>query len=132
VKKFLVAILALVYLSSSAGATLHLHYCMGKLADWGLGQSHSKTCGGCGMEKKDEKDKGCCKDELKFIKNTTDQKTPEATLLLFQSFSVALPVTFFEIPGNKYSSVTEDYPISHAPPLIEDIPVYLRNCVFLI
>ena len=131
-KKFLVAILALVYLSSSAGATLHLHYCMGKLADWGLVQNHSKTCGGCGMEKSDENDKGCCKDELQFIKNTSDQKAPEATSLLLQSISVALPVSFFEIPGNQYSSVTVDYPISHAPPLIDDIAVYLRNCVFLI
>ena len=53
-KKFITAILAVLYLGTSSGATIHMHYCMGKLADWGLGHQNSKTCGNCGMEKPDK------------------------------------------------------------------------------
>ena len=74
-KKLFVAILALLYISTSSGAVVHLHYCMGKLAGWGFGDNKSKACGGCGMEKTDEKDNGCCKDEHKFLKTTQTKKS---------------------------------------------------------
>ena len=86
-KKLLIAIFALLYISTSTGATLHIHYCMGKLADWGLGHNNSKTCGECGMEKSEEKDNGCCKDEHKFIKNDTDQKTGEVGVQLLEEWN---------------------------------------------
>lgn len=131
-KKILVTILALLYISTSTGATLYMHYCMGKLADWGLGHNKSNTCGKCGMEKSDEKDNGCCKDEHKFIKNDTDQKTTEVNLQMMQVPAVVLPVSFFEIPSNDFPSVTEENPISHAPPRSSSVAVYISNCVFLI
>jgi hypothetical protein len=131
-KKFIVAILALVYITTSTGATLHMHYCMGQLADWGLGQNKSKTCGKCGMDKSEEKDNGCCKDEFKLVKNDTDQKASEAGFKLIQLITVALPVSFVEIPSVNFPSVTEENPISHAPPRTGGVAVYIRNCVFLI
>ena len=131
-KKFIVGILAILYLGSSIGATLHMHYCMGELAGWGLGHDRSSTCGKCGMEKSEEKDTGCCQDEHKFIKNDTDQKTAEAGFQLIQLLAVALPVSFIEIPTNDLPSVTEENPISHAPPRSCGVAVYLRYCVFLI
>ncbi len=131
-KKFIVAILALVYITTSTGATLHMHYCMGQLADWGLGQNESKTCGKCGMDKSEEKDNGCCKDEFKLVKNDTDQKASEAGFKLIQLITVALPVSFVEIPSVNFPSVTEENPISHAPPRTGGVAVYIRNCVFLI
>jgi len=105
---------------------------MGKLADWGLGDNNSKTCGECGMDKSDEKDSGCCKDEHKFVKNDGDQKIAEAGFLMMQLASVALPVSFFEIPENNIPSVTEGNPISHAPPRSGGIAVYILNRSFLI
>lgn len=131
-KKLLVAILALLYISTSVGATVHMHYCMGKLADWGPGHNKSKTCGKCGMEISEKKDNGCCKDERKFIKNDTDQKTTEAAIQMTQVMAVALPVSFFEIPSADIPTVTEENPISHAPPRSSGVAVYIRNCVFLI
>ncbi len=131
-KKFLVTILALVYISTSTGVTLHMHYCMDKLADWGIGHNNSKSCSKCGMEKSNEKDNGCCKDEYKFIKNTTDQKTAETGFQFIQLIAVALPVPFIEIPSNNFPSVTEESPFSHAPPKSCGVAVYIRNCVFLI
>lgn len=131
-KKFLLSILAFVYISSSTGASIHMHYCMGQLADWGIDQNKSKTCGKCGMDKSDEKDNGCCKDEQKFIKNVSDQKIIDAGFQLMQLIAVSLPVSFVEVPSVNFPSVTEENPISHAPPRNAGVAVYIRNCVFLI
>ncbi len=131
-KKFLVTILAFVYITTSSGAILHIHYCMGQLAEWDLGHNKSKTCGKCGMEKSDEKDNGCCKDEHKLIKNDSDQKTAEAGIQLIQLLVGSLPVTFIEISSGDFPIVTEENPISHAPPRSGGVAVYIRNCVFLI
>ncbi len=119
-------------MSTTTGANIHMHYCMGKLADWGLGHNKSKTCGKCGMEKTEEKDNGCCKDEHKFVKNDGDQKIAEAGFQMMQLASVALPVSFVEIPDNNFSSVTEENPISHAPPRSTGVAVYILNRTFLI
>lgn len=128
-KKFLVTILALVYISTSTGAVLHMHYCMGKMVDWGLIHNDSKECSKCGMG---EENNGCCKDEHKFVKNDTDQKTLKAGFQLIQLLAVALPVCYIEIPSNDFPAIIEENPISHAPPRSSGVAVYIRNCVFLI
>lgn len=131
-KKFIVTILAMLYISSVTGATIHMHYCMGKLADWGLGQNKSKTCGECGMEKSDEKNNGCCKDEHKFIKNTTDQKITESSIKLTGMLGTAILPGYTELPSIKISSLTEKNPVSNAPPRSKGIAVYILNRTFLI
>jgi len=103
---------------------------MGKLADWGLGHNDSKKCGTCGMEQSLKKTNDCCKDENKFIQNNTDQKNAEVAFQMAHLIAVALPVSFFEIPSVNLSSLTEENPISHAPPPISGVAVYIRNCVF--
>ena len=131
-KKFFTALLALLYISTSTGASIHVHYCMGKLADWGLVSSETKKCSKCGMKKSANKDNGCCKDEHKFVKNDTDQKTTETAFQMAHAIAVALPVSFFEISAPGIITITEQNPTSHAPPESSGIAVYIRNCVFLI
>ena len=131
-RKSLALIVAIVYLSTTTGATIHMHYCMGKLADWGLGHNRSKTCGNCGMVKSEEKDNGCCKDEHKFVKNDNDQKTAEALVITFASQVIDLPIEYFSVLDIPVSSVTEKHPVSHAPPRSNGVAVYIRNCSFLI
>lgn len=128
-KKLAVIILAFLHLSASAGVGMHMHYCMGKLADWGLGQKESRICGTCGMEKSGKND--CCRDEYKFVKNTNDQKAAESAFQLMQLAAVALPALVYEIPAVDLPSVTETCPVGHAPPGSQP-PVYIRNCVFRI
>ena len=128
-KKLIVIILAFLHLSASAGVSMHMHYCMGKLADWDLSQKESRVCGTCGMEKSGKND--CCKDEYKFVKNTNDQKAAESAFQLMQLAAVALPALVYETPDFDLPSVTEAYPISHAPPDSQPA-VYIRNCVFRI
>ena len=131
-KKFLIAILAFLYISSSTGATLYMHYCMGELASAGLGNLTTKTCDNCGMEKAGQKGKDCCKDESKFFKGQIDQAATVSVYHLLQPIAIALPVSYFEIPSGDICSIAAEYPISHAPPQISSVAVYIRNCVFLI
>jgi hypothetical protein len=132
-KKFIVSILAILYLSTSMGATIHLHYCMGKLVDWGIWESSGSKCSNCGMEKShNSRDQGCCKDEFKQIKNDKDQKltnnfahlsktVSEVAPLCFPNYSISLPViSLNEIPN------------ANAPPRSCTISLNIINCVFQI
>jgi hypothetical protein len=125
-------IIAFFYICTASGINVHYHYCMGKLADWGLDHDNSKTCGGCGMEKSSEKDNGCCKDEQKFIKNTTDQKIVESSIQFTGIFGIAIVPDYPELPSIKISSLTEAPPLSHAPPRSSGVAVYILNRTFLI
>ncbi len=131
-KKFITVILAVLYLSTSMGATVHMHYCMGKLADWGLGHNKSKTCGECGMEKKNALDDGCCKDEHKVIKNDSDQKLTESSFQLMEVMASALLPVYTHLRPVQISSVTEENPLSNAPPRCSSVAVYILKSTFLI
>ena len=131
-KKFLVAILAFLYISSSAGATVYMHYCRGKLAGVGLVHHTSKTCDKCGMQNAGQKGKDCCKDENKFLKSQTDQEATVSVFSLIQSIAIALPVSYFEIPFADIFTIAEENPKSHSSPPCRSVAVYIRNCVFLI
>ena len=124
-KKFCIVILSLIYFATTTGATFSMHYCMGKLADWELGQNKSKTCGFCGMEKGDEKDNNCCKDEQKFIKNDTDQKFVESATYTLQFPVVAEMPHYYRNAFIQSVSVNERYSLSHAPPRCKDLPIYI-------
>ena|SRR5215212_3156838 len=127
-KKLLVSILAIFYLAASAGATVHLHYCMDKFINWSIFNGDGDKCDKCGMKK----DGGCCKDEHKFIKNNVDQNIVESAVQFMQVLSVANSVAFINTSENYSSSLIEEYPICHAPPLISAGAIYIRNCVFRI
>ncbi len=131
-KKILIAIIAFLYITATTGATVHLHYCMGKQADWNLVKTKSKTCSKCGMEKTATEDNGCCKDEIKFIKDNSAQKITETGFNVLQSIIVALPPSFIEISWVDYPSTSNSILLTHSPPLLKSVAVYILNCTFLI
>jgi hypothetical protein len=131
-KKILTAIAAFLYMGTSTGATVNMHYCMGKLADWDFGHHKSNNCGECGMEKSDAKKDGCCRDEHKFIKNETDQKVVESSFQLMEIAGAALLPGYAELPLLHISSVTEENPVSNAPPRNNGVAVYIFNRTLLI
>ena len=126
-KKILASILAVLYLTSSVGATVHLHYCMDKLIKWSLIRDDGDKCDKCGMEK----DGDCCKDENKLVKSSTDQNIASSAVQYIQILSVATTIDFIT-PENHSTSLIEEYPICHAPPLLSTWDIYILNCVFRI
>ena len=127
-KKIMVSILAVFYLASSVGATVHLHYCMDKIIGWSLLNSGGDKCNKCGMQK----DGGCCKDENKFVKNSIDQKVAESAIQLIQTAAVAMPAAFIYTSEHYFSSLIQEFPISNAPPRSNGIGIYILNSVFRI
>lgn len=130
-KKLLVTILALIYLGSSTGAVMHLHYCMGKLAETSFSKNTNPTCGKCGM-KTSQKKTGCCKDETKLVKNEQDQKA-SLSQFEFQQLAIAVqPVAFFHLSTPVLSNQLLITNAPNAPPDLHAPAVYLRVCSFLI
>lgn len=131
-KKYLLLILTFSYFASTTGATVYLHYCMGKMVEWNVMGSEKEKCPNCGMDKSKKDDKGCCKDEHKQLKVTNDHNIIETAFQGMQLIASALPVSYFEIPAIALSSITEENPTSNAPPQSSGIAIYKRNCVFRI
>jgi hypothetical protein len=138
-KKFLATILAVIYLTTSMGATVHFHYCMGKLFSWDLaGRQDNKDCDHCGMPKgnADKHHKtmksGCCKDTQTVVKLDKDQKTTESAYKFFNLSFDAVSGNFANLPDSYVSSFIVDYPTTNAPPDPDKVPVFIRNCNFRI
>ena len=131
-KKLLAISFALLYLVSSAGATINLHFCMGELADWTVGKEVSKICGGCGMEKAQEQDNGCCSDEQRFIRNSSDQKAIDINLQLLTWQQEAPVALQFSYTFPKVAADATEFPLSHAPPRSGRVASYIRFCSILI
>lgn len=137
-KKVFATILAIIYLSTSMGATVHLHYCMGKLFSWGLTNQDSQNCGHCGMPKNAKdghcmamKD-GCCKDKETLVKLDKDQKVSESAYK-FLHFTYEAVIVSPANPATTYVvSYITGYPTTNAPPDRGNVPVFLRNCNFRI
>jgi len=137
-KKVFATILAIIYLSTSMGATVHLHYCMGKLFSWGLADQDSQNCGQCGMPKNTRdghcmamKD-GCCKDQQTVVKLDKDQKAAELAYK-FLHFTHETVIAGPASSADTYVvSYITGYPTTNAPPDRGKIPVFLRNCNFRI
>ena len=137
-KRFLTALLASFYLLLSSGASVHAHYCMGKLI--GTTLSHAATeddgehnCDLCGM-KKGSNDGGCCHDEQATFKVSEAQQG-------FSSMQMALPQLIGTLPVTLYvaeSSSLALRPVAPAtwtagPPIRPpSCPIYLRVCNFRI
>jgi hypothetical protein len=137
-KKLFTTILALVYLAASTGATVHLHYCMGKLFSWSLVDKDAKNCGLCGMPK-DSKDShclsfknGCCKDTQTHFQLDKDQKTSENNYVFSALTVAALPVTISTSPSHYVDSFIVGYPTANAPPDPDKVPLFIRNRTFRI
>jgi hypothetical protein len=129
-KKVFIAILAVLYLGTSMGATIQLHFCMNKFAGWEIWHTNNSKCSKCGMEKKGHG--GCCKDEFKQIKNTNDQKVSETFIPTARLLPVVARINFPDYTIYRPTVFSTEFPNSNAPPGIGSTPVHIINCVFLI
>lgn len=130
-KKLVVAILAVLYLGVSSGATVHLHYCMGKLLGVSFTDNDSNKCGKCGMKKTASPKKSCCKDEHKLVKLGKDH-TASAFIELLQAPLLLQPVHQYETAIAAVGEQPVLFPSPHSPPYPGDVPLFVRNCVFRI
>lgn len=95
-KKVLLLILAFMYLTTSSGASIYLHQCMGKFSsiDFGKPENENDKCGKCGMEKNKAGD--CCQDHIIVLKAAQDQQQPQSLIFQIKLFPVFIPFIFSE------------------------------------
>lgn len=127
-KKAVIAILALLYMTIASGVVVNVHYCMGRIASVEYGYNDHDHCGKCGMTSKQS---NCCHTEYKLVKLDDAHRLVEAQVAV-----MALPA---ELPA--YTSLFPPPPAGeehyfarqyHSPPDVRSNEVYLHNCVFRI
>jgi hypothetical protein len=129
VKKAIVAILAIIYLGTASGIPVYAHYCMGELVSKGLGRDSQKKCPKCSMDKTKSDAKSCCKDESTMLKLEKDQKASEVFVNLLLPGAIDIPVAYYSIAPLNIFTLSEEYPVGHAPPGIHKV-IFLLNCTF--
>lgn len=120
-KKFLVTILALVYLTSTFGATVRLDCCLEKFVSVALGtSSHDLQW---------SEEKGNCKDDHKQAKLGHEQKRNDAKIRIAKFVPASITAVFPEYSFHAVSTLTEAYPVNNAPPHQATIPLFILHCV---
>ena len=132
-KKILTLILAIFYMSSSTGATFHMHYCMGKLMDVELWHADDNKCSKCVAGHTKACAKQCCKDEHKTVKLEKDQqKSTESAFHFMQLPAATASFSWCELPQVHPFSLIAAYPFSNAPPRSHKVPAHILHCTFRI
>ncbi len=127
-KKFLIAIVALLYLAVSSGLAINIHYCMGKVASAGFFHNDSGQCGKCGMKSNND---GCCKDEFKMVKlNDLHQ-------LFNNDINISVSPDLLNTCHNNFNSDLTAVQLSsqvhnNSPPDSGNPSLYILHCVFRI
>ena len=127
VKKLVVILLLIVYAGSAIGTTINMHYCMNKISDWSFSSKKKDKCAKCGMS-----NNGCCKDEKKEIKISSDQQKAEYAQNV--KFHIGAFINNqFTSPNNNLFSFNKSYlSYLHLPPLILQENKQAFYSVFLI
>ena len=89
-KKILVSIFLLLYLSSFSGIAMDIQYCMGKQVGVEFFHAKNSKCSRCSMKAK----KSCCSDEYKFFKLKDDHKNVP-TILIQEPIGIAVCAKHF-------------------------------------
>ncbi len=124
-KKLITAIIAILYLGSSSGVAMEIHYCMGKKSGIEFYSAQSKVCGKCGMTEK----KGCCHDKHQFYKIQDAHKIVSAD----DKADLSAPLIAFNFPAYEfhlYSTEADKVFQNHSPPQYTKPSDCIMNCVF--
>lgn len=128
-KKVLVSILLISYAFASSGASVDLHYCMGKIIGWDFDYTAKAGCSNCGMQTKPAKN--CCDNKQINPKIDKEQQAAYNNISLSNELTAIVPAFSF-LNNAGYSSIVAAQPSIHGPPLINPASLYLFNCNFRI
>jgi hypothetical protein len=128
-KKFTIILFAFFYLTVTSGIAVNIHYCGGKIKTVSLFAKGDTEKGCCGSKKKS---KGCCKDKKSFHKVKDNHKSSNCVVLKHIGFNLYQAPAPMHINYSYVKDVEQFVLNYHAPPVIYDNPLYLKNRVLLI
>ena len=125
-KKFLVAIIAIMYMGVSSGIAMEIHYCMGKKTGIEFYGDQKDKCGKCGMSAKKS---GCCNDEHKFIKLNDSYKNV-SNEMVFGVPELAI-LNSYHLPEKEFwYDAASQAVLNHSPPDYTGPAARILNGVF--
>jgi hypothetical protein len=125
-KKILIGFLLLVYTTFASGINLQLHYCQGKLKSISLFEKESNCCAS------KIKKSSCCDNKTNFFK-VNDKHSSNASLTVVPCKGKISHEIFSSRNFQLYTSIQSTCITAyHAPPVIYDNPLYLKNRVLII
>ena len=129
-KKLVLTISFLCYLTVTCGVVVNLHYCMDRLASVHFFGDESDQCGQCGMLLHESNT--CCHDEVKVFKLEQDQNKVSTTdnTAVFTTELAIEPSPFLNAPFE--SALGQVSAIINPPPLLSEQDTYLQINVFRI
>lgn len=127
-KRFVITVLAIFYLGVSSGATVHFHYCMGQLIEWGLTNDTTENAENCGMSKDSSED--CCKDKKQEFKVKESEKA-QVNSCQVQVFALE-SITYPDLPESALTMASDLISGNKASPRTQKTPVFIQNCNFRI
>ncbi len=120
-KKFLIAILAFVYLTSTVGAMVRLDCCLERLVSYSLGAPTNKHG--------DDESKSNCKDDHRQVKLGHEQKRSDSHIRLAKIFPTSINPGFPAYSFHAVAVLKRANFVKHKVPQPEKIPTFLLNCV---
>jgi len=129
-KRITVFIMAILYFAISSGLIVNFHYCMDRFTSFDFNPVSKNECGLCGMDKTESK--GCCHDEVKFIKLQDDQNKTTQVTFDFTSLQAAAIIPSAFIATSFYNADEKKHHVDHSPPLLHQQDLQIKNCVFRI
>lgn len=118
----------LIYITTSAGVVLNVHYCMGKVSSVKIDNFSEETCK-CGDR---ASEMSCCFSQFKVVKLEDAHKSAVITHHLQPPIAV-LPSRLSIVDVLKTTIVVTDQAVAHGPPLNSSSQnIYLKNRVFRI
>src|SRR3954451_21029730 len=125
-KKILSLLLAVLYMTTSSGVVLNLHYCMGRISSVRVDNFKDTFCK-CGKQKSE---RGCCQSEIRVLKCANDHTSTLASVDL-KLPPVNLPTLVSLSDFSYVNTVLPVSPSGNAPPGAY-CKTYIENCVFRI
>ncbi len=124
-KRSVIIVLAMLYLTTVSGFALNLHYCFNRLASVKV-DAKANPCAKLQSSKMK-----CCKDQKIEIK-VKDAHQNNSPLHWSKFFPIALPVSAFVIFTPAVQNLVVVNVTERGPPKAPGIPLFLKNCIFRI
>jgi hypothetical protein len=124
-KRSVIIVLAVLYLTTVSGFALNLHYCFNQLASVKIDAPANSCAKLQGSKMK------CCKDQKIEIK-VKDAHQNNSPLHWSKFFPIALPASAFIIFTPAVQSPVVVNVTDRGPPKRPGIPLFLQNCIFRI
>jgi hypothetical protein len=125
VKKALIFLMAILYVTVTSGVIVNIHYCMGNIASINYGADEKDSCEKCGMKQK----KDCCHTEHKLLKSSQEHLLSNNHIPIASWVAIVSPL-FPGFQEEKYRSGDHYYSLYHSPPDPRKNLLRMYNCVF--